>query len=523
MSAYSATHITNEQVDALLEPVKRSYAAAVRKRIARKICSVFIPVLFAFLLCLSTYFFFLQDDIANSKGETFAALETINEFCRPIMTLLGFGEKAWYISLLLCLGILMVAPPVLCAVIRLLVTLLSKTPTMTNLPAQPLPRLRQAKVLLNEKGLFTSSTEEKDFGKDTSFSLGFSCWIYAFFIAVLLLYGSYTSREMADNLILWIVIALVLGVAAYFVALVLCIIPMVICDTLCTPGDKATRKAMESIETAIVAEENLIEYEEEIARKAEERRQAAIKKEQEEKAAAQRRKMAEEAYEKATAGEEVDEELMAQAANLGHPEACLWMGVSLMNRLEEPVTNRERVDIAKQAQPYLKEAAPFHPIANLLYIHAQMLTEDIDVSLSALNESLNEVRRIKNIKDLPEKYIPLCNHMIDKLIEAINLITDPPEEEEEGEEKVETDDEKFNRALEYLNSGMCAVARSLFEELARKGDSLSMYNCALAYYRLGNRGQAIYWLRKAVIRGVNDSHTRALLEALENGETINII
>lgn len=505
MSVSKGTHITNEQVDALLEPIKDPYATVVRKHITRKICSIFIPALFAFLLSSFTYFFFLQDDIANSEGKTFAALETINEFCRPVMTLLGFGEKAWYISLLLCLGILVVVPPVLCAVIRILVTLLSKKPTMTNLPTQPLPRLKQAVALLNEKGLFASSADTRNYERDDSFSTVGTGLIYALFIAALLLYGSYNTGNLINKPLLWIVIVLVLGVVAYFVGAYICLIPAGICFTIFAPGNKSAQKAIESIETAIVAEENLIEYEEEIAQKAEEHRQET-----------QRRRMAEEAYEKAIAGEEVDENLMAQAANLGHTDACLWMGTTLMDQLDEPVTNRERVEIANQAMPFLKAAAPFHPVGKLLWIHAQMITEKIDVSLSALENNLKEVRNIKSIKDLPEKYIPLCDHIIGKHIEVIDYI--------QGERKrKETDKEKFHRALTLLNNGQNSSAKRLFEELARNGDSLSMYNCALASYKLGNRVEAIYWLRKAVDHGEDDSHTLALLHALENGETINLI
>lgn len=82
--------------------------------------------------------------------------------------------------------------------------------------------------------------------------------------------------------------------------------------------------------------------------------------------------------------------------------------------------------------------------------------------------------------------------------------------------------EKRIKALQLERNGQYAAAKQLFYQAAQDGDALAMDNYARHCLIAGNRSDAIYWLQRSIDTGEADYASRQLLEALKNGQHIDV-
>lgn len=151
----------------------------------------------------------------------------------------------------------------------------------------------------------------------------------------------------------------------------------------------------------------------------------ALQRQQEEarKAAAaekarQDRQEGEALYQMALAMEEPDEYLIEQAAKLGQPEACLYLGTQLLlDAVEKPMTQQERSAVAESCQKYLETAKNLSIDANFLYLVAQ--TQFSSHTALQWEGILAQVRRIQNSCRLSEDYEALCSATVEQLMELV--------------------------------------------------------------------------------------------------------
>lgn len=170
-----------------------------------------------------------------------------------------------------------------------------------------------------------------------------------------------------------------------------------------------------------IVRDKIISYENaEKAKKAEEKKQKKLEKEKaKQKAEEEKLEKAKALYEKARDTE--NDELMEEAAELRHPEACLEMGKKHFYTLTtEALTNEERTELGKKVENYLEKALPLGVEPKFLLCGVRVYTDSHNKE--EWEKLLAEIREIKKSGQLPENYSPLCDMLLTTVVETIDRL-----------------------------------------------------------------------------------------------------
>ena len=154
-------------------------------------------------------------------------------------------------------------------------------------------------------------------------------------------------------------------------------------------------------------------------------------------------------YAKATEGEQIDEELLREAAYLGLSAACKEYGKILyMESLSSMLTKSEKESRCKYAAGFLKVAKDEDVEAEFLWLACDIMygSHDSDGWYSHLKRA----RVIKASGQLPEIY----SDTIDTMIETLVRTVDQAKENEANEERRQAQ-RRFRSYCRYYNAGIC--------------------------------------------------------------------
>lgn len=167
---------------------------------------------------------------------------------------------------------------------------------------------------------------------------------------------------------------------------------------------------------------------EEKARKAEEEK----KRKEEERLAEEKRnkERGAELYAQATAGDEVDEDLLQQAADLGDPQACMIIGKRLMqDGASDLYTDAEQQSLMRQAAGYFKNTQDT-PQGMLYWLRCRVRYEKN--TKSEWQSMLRQLRSVKETGELSEEDVELCDAAIRALVQTVDKMVEqaPPKPKE---------------------------------------------------------------------------------------------
>lgn len=167
---------------------------------------------------------------------------------------------------------------------------------------------------------------------------------------------------------------------------------------------------------------------EEKARKAEEEK----KRKEEERLAEEKRnkERGAELYAQATAGDEVDEDLLQQAADLGDPQACMIIGKRLMqDGASDLYTDAEQQSLMRQAAGYFKNTQDT-PQGMLYWLRCRVRYEKN--TKTEWQSMLRQLRNVKETGELSEEDVELCDTAIRALVQTVDKMVEqaPPKPKE---------------------------------------------------------------------------------------------
>ncbi len=128
-----------------------------------------------------------------------------------------------------------------------------------------------------------------------------------------------------------------------------------------------------------------------------------------------------------------DAEKMAQAAEMGHPNACLATGERLLEQTEEfrkSHTRTEQKEYSKKLMNYVKIALDAKlPGSDFMYIMASVELDEYN-SAKGWNEHLSKLRELKEKGLLSEKELSRYDGLLERVLQLVD-----EKEEEEAERK----------------------------------------------------------------------------------------
>lgn len=182
--------------------------------------------------------------------------------------------------------------------------------------------------------------------------------------------------------------------------------------------------------------------------KARKERLAREREAEEAKRQAEKQNKAAELYAQATQGEEIDMELMKQAADLGNPSACKEYGKMLfMETNSDLFTKSEKEDKCELAASYLEVAATQDVEAEFLWLSCRIQYEINDIH--EWMEMLKRVRAIKASGELHASFGDSINSMIQLLVQTIDRIAEKQHTASAPKSK------KGRFRCRYFNAGIC--------------------------------------------------------------------
>ncbi|MBQ9860590.1 MAG: hypothetical protein IJO76_07975 [Clostridia bacterium] len=227
-------------------------------------------------------------------------------------------------------------------------------------------------------------------------------------------------------------------------------------------------------------------------------------------------------YENAVSGEEVNQRLMRQAAELGHPKACFYVGKQQYEQTgRETLTKTEREEAMERICCFFDDAYNGGEKQALFY-SILCRVEYEENTQADWQKMLDTLRRMKADEAVPEGMEPACDEAIGYIVECIDRMEAKKEKKRREEAQKPTPAEYRKKALSLEAAGHYSDAKRYFKMAAEGGDSLGMDNYARHCLIEGNRGMAIYWLEKSIATGEYDDLSCQLLRALKNGEHVNV-
>lgn len=156
-----------------------------------------------------------------------------------------------------------------------------------------------------------------------------------------------------------------------------------------------------------------------------------------------------ELYCEATSGEEINEDLMRKAADLGDPNASLYIGKAMVKDIDG-YTSWEIKELYKEAKPYFENADEGAlPDGTLLYCSAVMMTESLN-PLKAYS-LLKKLRSIKN--ELSKEFEEVYRTSLNTLAE----MADDLKHKQEERRKAEAERKPVIKSCycKFFNAGIC--------------------------------------------------------------------
>ncbi|MBO5106705.1 MAG: hypothetical protein J6C29_07400 [Clostridia bacterium] len=287
-----------------------------------------------------------------------------------------------------------------------------------------------------EKNFYFESDIEKRFSLTGLFIYFAATAFVLYFIS-----KSIKSISLEENITASLFIAAMSSVLFLLIRLIYFALVRKIWEYWHSSNEFKTKKELEDYLSKLKSEKKRIEKE---AKEKREKEQA--KKEKEQKR--QNQIKSQELYLEATKTDEIEENLMKKAADLEHPEACLYFGKKLMEDFSsDNFTKKEKDVIIKKAKKYLYSARNLNTEAKFLYINASIMTESKD--LDEWKYTLKELREIEASGTLPENYADACSTAIRIVVDTIDKLDEKIEQKKNYTPKIKRSYCKF------FNAGIC--------------------------------------------------------------------
>ena len=137
-------HITDEMLQNYQTRVQKVYGKYMKKLKISKICGIIGPTVFLLISMAISYCGLLfYDRTAVLKEQALTKLDSVNEFFEPIMKLLQFGIKPWYIVLPICLTVILLIPFLVNVIIAIIINYVSKGKELPETTGQPKAKLKR--------------------------------------------------------------------------------------------------------------------------------------------------------------------------------------------------------------------------------------------------------------------------------------------------------------------------------------------------------------------------------------------
>ncbi len=137
-----------------------------------------------------------------------------------------------------------------------------------------------------------------------------------------------------------------------------------------------------------------------------------------------------ELFTKATAGDEIDEDLLQEAADLGDPQACMIIGKRLMqDGSSDLYTDAEQKSLMRRAAVHFEHTQDT-PQGMLYWIRCRVRYEKN--TKEEWKSMLSQLRSVKTTGDLSEDDLELCDATIRALVQTVDKIVEqaPPKPKE---------------------------------------------------------------------------------------------
>ncbi len=239
------------------------------------------------------------------------------------------------------------------------------------------------------------------------------CGIFVYFAGNMLNPGDIVGTVIGCLLLFAVIFGVLFGLISAYLAL---------CSVLCRVGVSTTDWYL--VNDKLVNAISRCKENEKLAREREAEEQAR-------KAEAEKKAAANVLYQAAV--QFSDAEKMAQAAEMGHPNACLATGERLLEQTEEfrkSHTRTEQKEYSKKLMNYVKIALDAKlPGSDFMYIMASVELDEYN-SAKGWNEHLSKLRELKEKGLLSEKELSRYDGLLERVLQLVD-----EKEEEEAERK----------------------------------------------------------------------------------------
>jgi len=404
--------ITQESFASYLQQVRSVTGKRAKRQAVATVCGVVGSLAFLLVSLLLTYCEFVYlDSLYPAEEQVLSAFAAVNELCQPVLALLQFGVQPWYIVLILCIAALILIPLALNIVFSVLVLLFYKSKPLPEPEGNTATKLTKLLEAAEEAG--GDITDRLKKGRRPV------SWLYTLAVAAFFGYGFTTTEIPSEKLLPTVLGLAVCAVLLYWVYR----IPLTLFCSCSKPlwhlNKTPAKNLAQQLQAELSAEYQRIK--EEDARKMAE--QERLQAEQARQLAQERREKADVLYQQAIAGEPYDEALMEEAADLGSPEACLYLGKQLVEQWSSGLLTRSEKDsVIRDAAEYLEVPAQTDTEARFLWLMAR--TQYESNTQSQWEEMLQAVRKIKASGQLPENYAETCDTLLKTLVEVIDNVSE---------------------------------------------------------------------------------------------------
>ena len=425
-----------------------------RKKKSKKLVRIFALTVgqLIFILGLLTTIYKIAPLIFEEKAASFASIEFFNDIYNIFFDLsVSLDLPGWTAYVFLILASIII-PVVFVLIFNIFSVYLVKKEASSKLSEKSdinsnIENTKNLIQRIKDNCYFESEIEKR-------YSLT-GLLIYFGVIAYILYFISKSTNVMdTERIILFILFIAVFSLLPFIILRIIYFsLVRKIWEYWYTKDESKTKENLEKYLKALNFEKKKIDKEEK------------IKKEQEQAEMARKQKKqnlikANELYKEATKSDEIEENLMKKAADLEHPEACLYFGKKLMeDYASDKFTKKEKSVIIKDAKKYLSSARKLNTEANFLYINSSVLSDAKDID--EWKFTLKELRSIEASGTLPEIYADACST-------AISIVVDTIDKMDANIEKKKNYKPKIKRCYcKFFNAGICG----------RESNSTITYHC----------------------------------------------
>lgn len=477
---HSATTVTKENFPEMESRAIRLESNRMKKLRIRRVCMPVGNIIFTlcFLLCTLGFMYSVSTPVELAAIST---LEIPTKLWTDFVALLP-AELPWYFALLIGVAASVVVSIVACVLIALLVGVI---------PGKKAEGSNSGIELTKAKSLVESCERINAYVPDLSFTgKKLTSVIYAGLCLVFFFYFMWKAYridpETAEPLSAQMILGMVIATGLFLLLFVLIrgIVNRLTSLLYSVKKDSDLEKAAKAYLKECKEQDKA---EKERLRKKHEREEM-IRRDKE-----KREKMAQaaELYAQAMAEETPDEKLIYKAADMGDPDACLYVGKQLVTDWSSGMyTSKEKNGIIKRAARYLENATG-NLEGEFLWLFSRVNHETNGAK--EWGKILNRLRSIHKSGELPEQYMEVCETTIQTLVDTVDTLAER-EEEQRREQEQQRREQQWRESRRKCRCKFAAGAMCTYYSTSSYVSKCDYLNnpgsCAAA---LNNRGLEFYY------------------------------